>query len=202
MIKLKDLLQRKENEAKSKVIQGTYRPTSDKELREIESLESLEVNGFLVLKGTNISRLPNNLKIEGSLSASNTKITKLPENLEVKYHIDLSYSELKELPDNFKCPGTLNITGTKIKKLPDNLSVHNMLLASDTDITEVPNGLRVGLGFYIGDTPLAGKYKHRELLKLIREKGGSLGMNVFKHYAPKVYSRREYELGRQNQGKK
>ncbi|MFA5153664.1 MAG: hypothetical protein WC554_13980, partial [Clostridia bacterium] len=50
----------------------------------IDDKLNITVNGWLNLRNTNITRLPDNLTVNGNLDLSNTNITSLPDNLTIK----------------------------------------------------------------------------------------------------------------------
>ena len=49
----------------------------------VETVTRYDLSGFLDLRGTQITSLPDNLKVGGSLDLRGTQITSLPENLNV-----------------------------------------------------------------------------------------------------------------------
>lgn len=100
----------------------------------IEQLEEMmDEDGWLDLRGTKITSLPDNLTVGGSLDLSRTNITSLPDNLTVGGSLDLSGTTITSLPDNITVGGWLDLFGTKITSLPDNLTVGGCL-----DIRETP----------------------------------------------------------------
>ena len=68
---------------------------------------SIIVEGYLDLRNTQITYLPNNLIIKGWLDLYNTPITKLPDNLTVKGNLDLGNTKIKSLPDTLKVEGSI-----------------------------------------------------------------------------------------------
>ena len=72
--------------------------------------------GYLDLRDTPITSLPDNLKVGGSLNLYNTKITSLPDNLKVGGYLDLSNTKITSLPDNLKVGGGLYLSNTPLSK--------------------------------------------------------------------------------------
>lgn len=92
--------------------------------------------GFLNLKGTVISSLPDNLTVGGSLHLKGTAITSLPDNLTVGRSLYLKGSAITSLPDNLTVGESLHLNGTAITSLPDNLTVGRSLYLENTAITD------------------------------------------------------------------
>ena len=105
--------------------------------------DNLTVGGGLDLSDTNITKLPDNLTVGGWLCLNNTNITKLPDNLTVGGWLDLRNTNITELPDNLTVGGGLDLNNTNITKLPDNLTVGGWLDLRNTNITELPDNLMV-----------------------------------------------------------
>ena len=84
-----------------------------------------------------------NINVKGDLDLRGTRITKLPDNLTIRGCLDLEGTQIKELPDNLYVDGWLDVHGTKIKELPDNLVVGGWLSLRGTQITELPKSLKV-----------------------------------------------------------
>ena len=74
----------------------------------------ITVGGYLNLRGTKITKLPDNLTVGVSLSLQGTKITKLPDNLIVGGYLYLQDTKITKLPDNLTVGGPLDLRGTKI----------------------------------------------------------------------------------------
>lgn len=110
--------------------------------------------GSLVLRGTKITELPDNLTVHGSLNLKGTKITKLPDNLTVGMSLYLTGTQITELPDNLTVRWSLYLTGTPITSLPDNLTVGDSLYLNGTKITELPDNLNVGWCVYLNGTKI------------------------------------------------
>ena len=101
--------------------------------------------GYLDLRGTGITALPDNLTVGGSLDLENcTGITALPDNLTVGGSLDLRGTGITALPDNLTVGGSLDLRGTGITALPDNLTVGGYLDLRGTGITALPDNLTVG----------------------------------------------------------
>ena len=111
----------------------------------LEQLEEM-INeyGWLNLRGTKITSLPDNLTVGGWLDISGTKITSIPENLTVGGWLDLRGTQIKSLPDNLTVGGSLDLSGTQITSLPENLTVGGWLYLNGTQITSLPENLTVG----------------------------------------------------------
>jgi hypothetical protein len=92
--------------------------------------------GWLNLRGTGITSLPDNLTVGGWLDLSGTGITSLPDNLTVGGSLDLSGMGITSLPDNLTVGGWLDLSGTGITSLPDNLTVGGSLYLRGTGITD------------------------------------------------------------------
>lgn len=85
--------------------------------------KGIVINGFLDLRSSGITRLPNNLTVRGNLFLSKTGITQLPDNLTVEGSLYLSGTGIVALPETLTVRGSLNLSGTGIKTLPDKLTV-------------------------------------------------------------------------------
>ena len=106
--------------------------------------ENLTVRGFLDLRGTAITSLPDNLMVGGDLYLENTAITSLPDNLTVGGYLDLRGTAITSLPENLTVGGSLDLENTAITSLPDNLMVGGDLYLENTAITSLPDNLTVG----------------------------------------------------------
>ena len=113
-------------------------------LEEAKAMMDRNNDGWLDLRGTEITALPDNLTVGGGLDLSGTEITALPDNLTVGGGLDLSGTEITALPDNLTVGGWLDLSGTEITALPDNLTVGGWLYLSNTNITALPDNLTVG----------------------------------------------------------
>ena len=92
--------------------------------------------GYLCLRGTGITALPDNLTVGGYLDLSGTGITTLPDNLTVGGSLDLRGTGITALPDNLTVGGYLYLENcTGITTLPDNLTVGGYLDLRGTGIT-------------------------------------------------------------------
>ena len=85
--------------------------------------KAIVITGFLDLRGSGITELPNNLTVSGNLFLSDTGITALPYNLTVGGSLYLSGTRITTLPDTLKVRGSLNLRRTGITALPDKLTV-------------------------------------------------------------------------------
>ena len=100
--------------------------------------------GYLYLRGTQITSLPDNLTVGGYLDLRGTQITSLPDNLTVGGSLYLRGTQITSLPDNLTVGGYLYLRGTQITSLPDNLTVGGSLYLEGTQITSLPDNLTVG----------------------------------------------------------
>ena len=116
--------------------------------------DNLTVGGSLYLRGTNITSLPDNLTVGGSLYLRGTNITSLPDNLTVGGWLDLSGTNITSLPDNLTVGGWLDLSDTNITSLPDNLTVGGSLDLRGTNITSLPDNLTVGGSLDLSDTKI------------------------------------------------
>ena len=134
--------------------EGKEPPLKWKLLHDPDSITSEDLNfvGFLDLRNTRITSLPEGLTIDGDLSLVRTKITSLPNNLTVGR--------------------SLFVSGTKITSLPDNLKIGDTLYIDDTKISSIPNNLEIGRSFWLYRTPLSQKYSEEQIRKMIQDKGG------------------------------
>ena len=106
--------------------------------------DNLTVGGFLDLRCTSITSLPDNLTIGGSLYLHGISITSLPDNLTVGGSLNLRCTSITSLPDNLTVGGSLDLRCTSITSLPDNLTVGGSLNLRCTSITSLPDNLTVG----------------------------------------------------------
>ena len=120
---------------------------NDKEmtLEEFMGSDGLIVNGYLDLKGSKITRLPNNLHVIGSISLEFCKkITELPRGLIVTDWLFLEGSNVTKLPEGL-IVGSMVLTNTKVVELPNNLTVG--LLAIHDKTKKLPNNLTINGDF-------------------------------------------------------
>jgi hypothetical protein len=75
---------------------------------------AIKVGGYLDLRGTGITALPENLTVGGYLDLQGTGITALPENLTVGGYLDLQGTGITALPENLTVGGYLYLQGTGI----------------------------------------------------------------------------------------
>jgi len=116
---------------------------------------------------------------EGDLVLKNSNITKLPNDLYVDRTLSLTgCSELTELPDNLYVGEDLYLKNSNITKLPDNLYVGESLMITGTNIKEIPNKLYVGWNLYIENTPLAKKYTVEEIRDIVASTGGEIRARI------------------------
>jgi recombinational DNA repair protein RecR len=123
-------------------------------LSQFMGMKNLHVRGYLFLRGSPITSLPEGLNVGGSLDLSGTPITSLPEGLSVGGDLDLSDTPITSLPKGLSVGGDLNLRDTPITSLPEGLSVGGSLNLSDTPITSLPKGLSVGGYLNLRGTPI------------------------------------------------
>ena len=104
------------------------------------------------------------------------------DELNIEGHLDLEYSKIMKLPDNLTVNGRLDLQNTNIEELPNNLTVNGYLDIEGTDINEFPNNLKIGGNLYLIRTPFGEKYTMPEIIKMIEDKGGKVGGDVFLSY--------------------
>ena len=120
---------------------------------QIQSLpDNLTVGGYLDLRFTQIQSLPDNLTVSGYLGLIGTPIQSLPDNLTVGGFLDLEGTQIQSLPDNLTVGGSLDLEGTQIQSLPDNLTVGGSLYLKGTRIQSLPDNLTVGGSLYLRGT--------------------------------------------------
>ena len=101
--------------------------------------------GYLDLRGTGITSLPEGLTVGGSLDLEGcTGITSLPEGLTVGGYLYLRGTGITSLPEGLTVGGSLDLRGTGITSLPEGLTVGGNLDLRGTGITSLPEGLTVG----------------------------------------------------------
>jgi hypothetical protein len=116
--------------------------------------EGLHVGGWLDLRGTQIASLPDNLTVGGELDLSGTQITQLPEGLHVGGWLDLRGTQIASLPEGLHVGGWLYLSGTQIASLPEGLHVGGWLYLRGTQIASLPDNLTVGGGLYLRGTQI------------------------------------------------
>jgi hypothetical protein len=119
--------------------------------------DELYVNDYLMLRDSNIKRIPDGFYITGSL--------------------DLNNSKIKHLPDNLHVGGYLDLRKTNLKKLPNNMDVGSLYI-SDTEIDSIPEELFISSKFFVKNTPLAMKYTKDEIKKMITDRNGHIGGDI------------------------
>lgn len=75
------------------------------------------VNGFLDLRETSITALPDNLRVERSLYLRGTLITALPENLHVRGSLDIRRTNIAALPDSIHVGWLIRAIGSRVPPL-------------------------------------------------------------------------------------
>ncbi len=105
-----------------------------------ENDNGLTVGGWLYLRGTQISSLPDNLTVGDSLCLEGTQISSLPDNLTVGGWLYLRGTQISSLPDNLTVGGSLCLRGTQISSLPDNLTVGDSLCLEGTQYPHFTEG--------------------------------------------------------------
>ena len=108
--------------------------------------------GWLDLRGTQITALPEGLTVGGWLDLSGTQITALPEGLTVGGWLDLSGTQITALPEGLTVGGWLYLRGTqitakersKIRKLTNGDYKPGRYLYADGILTHVRGCKRIG----------------------------------------------------------
>ena len=108
--------------------------------------------GWLDLRGTGITSLPDNLTVGCSLDLSGTGITALPDNLTVGGSLDLRGTGITALPDNLTVGGSLDLRGTgitvterkKARVLKNGDYVPGRYIFADDMLTHIKGEKRVG----------------------------------------------------------
>lgn len=101
------------------------------------------VVGDLILSGSLVTKLPEDLVVEGDLDISNTLITELPKNLVVKGSIIARSSAIEKIPAGIVIGGDLILSHSAISKLPDNMWVKGGMDITFTRIKSIPQNIRV-----------------------------------------------------------
>lgn len=112
------------------------------------------VRGWLDLRDSKITSLPDNLVVRGLVYLRNADIESLPDNLVVSDWLDLRGTKITSLPNNLVVGGCLYLCNTKITSLPDDIVVGGNLYLSDTDITTLPDNFILGGSLYLGGTKI------------------------------------------------
>lgn len=105
----------------------------------------------------------------GGLYLKGSNITKLPNDLYATNYLDLTdCKQLTELPTKLHVEGGLHLMNCQqLTKLPDNLYVGSFLDLEYSGIKSLPKGLKVGDDLFISNTELT-KYTNNELRKMIK----------------------------------
>jgi hypothetical protein len=116
---------------------------------EITSLaKGMTVRGDLDLAGSMIDRLPEGLTVHGSLVLSDeisgiSKIDQLPNDIVVHRKLDMRKTKITEIPSGARI-GSIDATLSKLRKLPDGFSVDGDAKFGGTNITKLPARMYVG----------------------------------------------------------
>jgi hypothetical protein len=123
--------------------EGKYTPLGI--LRRLEKLppDQRVVKGYLDLRGSPITALPQGLKVDGALNLTGTPITSLPQGLKVGGFLDLTDTLITALPQGLKVGHNLYLSRTPITSLPQDLKVGGDLWLRGTSITSLPQDLQV-----------------------------------------------------------
>lgn len=107
--------------------------------------ENLRVQGWMLIGGWGLTRLPAQLVVAGDLNMVHARIAALPRHLYVGANITLDHCPITHLPDSIhQVRGSLNLSGCPIAVLPEGLDVAGYLHLSGTHIAHLPKRLRVG----------------------------------------------------------
>lgn len=112
------------------------------------------VIGDILINGTAIRLLPDNLTVVGGFYMDNTPVAELPENLHVYGVLSCGGTYIESLPDSLKIESSLYLEGCPIERLPDNLMIKGSLNICDSDIVEFPAGLIVNDDLEFSNTPI------------------------------------------------
>ncbi len=140
--------------------------------------------GSLILKNSDIKKLPNKLYVGGSLFLMGCEqLSELPNNLYVDGNfMMLSGEKITELPDRLFVMGFLQLAiDHKILKYPKVLFVEGALFLTYTNIAELPNQIFVGEDLLIQGTPLADKYTDEQLYEMAKSlEGGQISGKIIR----------------------
>ena len=121
MIKLLDILL-EEKQEKYHILKQLRSPEERKKNYLIATQQKIQQyikdgsKGYLDLRGTPITFLPNDLTVGGGLDLEDTPITSLPDNLTVGGYLYLNGTPITSLPDNLKVGGSLYLRNTPLSK--------------------------------------------------------------------------------------
>ena len=97
------------------------------------------MGGYLDLRGTGITALPDNLTVGGYLDLRGTGITALPDNLTVGGSLDLRGTGITALPDNLTVGGYLDLRGTGITgEVKVNKKLSSKAIAAISRVSNMP----------------------------------------------------------------
>jgi hypothetical protein len=115
----------------------------------------------IIITGSDIEVLPDNLSIMGNLQLKGASVARLPTKLYVGGELDIKGTDIKLLPDDLSV-GSIRIENTdvtslgslrslkdlraaysKLTHLPDNLIVEGLLDISESALTAIPEGIKV-----------------------------------------------------------
>jgi len=130
-------------QVRSLVISGTN-------ISDISKITNIE--GNLLISGSKVSVLPDNLTVGGELGIGYTNphlvnekeklITSLPKGLKVGGLLDISHTRIEELPEDLVA-GSLKLKGSLIKSIPDSLGtkMQDLDISGCANITRLPSFL-------------------------------------------------------------
>ena len=152
-------------------------------------------------------------KLDYRYSISERSLIYLPTNLSISNYADLDNSHsFVRIPDNLRVSDTLwvqsiehnlsmgnniivyddlHLSYSNISELGDNLTVYGNLLINNTNISDIPKNLRIGGEFSVRNTPLSKKFNLDDILKMIKERGGTIagkiiGMPKYSYEDPNI----------------
>ena len=133
----------------------------------------IRIGNKLSAEGSNLESIPEGVYIGGDIKLEDSMIQSLPDKMDVRGYIYLDDTPISKLPSKFRVKDALNIWGcTNLKTLPDNLLALS-INASESGLEDIPKNLRVRT-LEIYNTPLSKKYTSKEIMQLIRDRGGSV----------------------------
>lgn len=88
--------------------------------------------------------LPKGLIIWGDLIIRGSKLEKLPDDIDIRGSCDITDSAIRELPDGLNVGGYLCADNTPIEKLPNNMNIGGSLYLRGVNVSLWPKEMNVG----------------------------------------------------------
>ncbi|MCZ7861071.1 PcfJ domain-containing protein [Agrobacterium salinitolerans] len=92
--------------------------------------DTLAVGGDLLLRGTRITKFPNDLGVGRDLDLTDTGVVTLPESLSVSGTLTIGDAPVESIPVNAEV-GTLDIRGSVLRDIPAGVVIHNDLVVDE-----------------------------------------------------------------------